>query len=294
MIGLSDKGWLVEMVHASRQQHEHELAEAVQPPVFYEAYFGLGHTVRLIDKPGVFKVSLAGLALGSQLLKMLDDDDLSGRFLDLGTGSGVQALLLRSLGATDIVAVDISGDAVMSAANNEILNFGDHQIQFRVADLFSGLDPHNARFDTIIFNPPGWRTPSPHFLDVLHQMGGHADMDTASMFYGEQTLLRFLHELPDHLHRHGRAIVGINSLIGIQDVLDQYRDSQAGQSPLRFRLMERHTFPLLFYSDSWKKASSALLEEFQRWRESKGAAYTVDSQGQLYWSYELIECRLKR
>src|SRR5450830_270312 len=98
MLGLSDKSWIIEMIHEGGSSSNKNLLSQMGERSIYSAYFGLGHTIQLVDKPGVFKVSLAGMALGSYLLtKVLDTQEMSGRFLDMGTGSGVLALLLRSL-----------------------------------------------------------------------------------------------------------------------------------------------------------------------------------------------------
>ncbi len=292
MIGVSDKSWLIELlsnVAPGRPNLVPEVA-ADNGKHIYSTYFGLGHQLKLHDRPGVFKVSLAGMALGSYLLKGLAHDELTGRLLDLGTGSGVLALLLRSLGAHDITASDVSTSAVGLARENEILNFRDGRIRFFAADLFSGL-PERGRYDTVIFNPPGWRTPSEKFLDRLRGNREGIDMAPESMFYGDEVLLRFLKDLPDRMNRTGRAIVGLNSLVGISDVLARYKAFYPTGAPLLFQLLERHSLPLLFYSPGWKCAESFLREEFEDWRDSYGAAYTVDGQGRLYWSYEVIECK---
>ncbi len=296
MLGLNDKSWLVEMIRAvdARPLHDMPLPDETQSdetqPDVYSAYFGLGHSIRLIDRPGVFKISPAGLALGANLLKTVDDRDLGGRFLDVGTGSGALAILLRSMGASDVTGVDISSPSVALAAENELLNFPDAKIKFLAGDLFSPLTPGQDRFDKIIFNPPGWRTPSPRFEEELAHLRG--EMDPSAMFYGDQILLRFLAELPGYLRSNGTAIVGMNSMVGIKDLLHQYKQQYGGAAPLRFRLRDRHTFPLLFYSEQWKRMSQKLRAEFATWREHHGAAYTVDSQDNIYWSYELVECRL--
>lgn len=114
------------------------------------------------------------------------------------------------------------------------------------------------------------------------------------MFYGDSVLLRFLLELPEHLHIKGRAIIGVNSLVGIQDVFGRYRAAHNSSPPLSFKLLERHTFPLLFYSGAWHRMRVNLLQEFSRWCNQNGAAYTMDTRGNLYWSYELIECRIRK
>jgi release factor glutamine methyltransferase len=257
-------------------------------PQAEEAYFGLGHSIRLGGDPHVFKVSLAGLALGACLVKRLGVRDMEGRILDLGTGSGVHALLLRSLGAESIVGTDICPQAVALAQQNEALNFGDRRIVFQVSDLFSSLSP-NGTFDTIIFNPPGWRTPSHSLLARLAAIDTAGAMSPRSMFYGDQVLSRFLNEVPRYLSTTGRAIVGLNSMVGIRDVLEQYRGQHDGKPPLQCRLLERHTFPLLYYSPQWEALGDPLLTEFQQWRDQKLAAFSLDRSGGLYWSYEIVE-----
>ncbi len=292
MIGVSDKSWLIDLlssVATSRPNLVPEIA-ANNDQHIYSTYFGLGHQLKLHDRPGVFKVSLAGMALGSYLLKGLTHDELTGRLLDLGTGSGILALLLRSLGANDITASDVSTSAVGLALENEILNFRGSRIRFFSGDLFVGL-PEGDRYDTVIFNPPGWRAPSEKFLDRLRRNGDGVDMTPETMFYGDAVLLRFLKDLPDRMNRTGRAIVGLNSLVGIRDVLARYKAFYPAGAPLQFQLLERHSLPLLFYSPGWKRAEPSLREEFEEWRDSYGAAYTIDGQGRLYWSYEVVECR---
>jgi ribosomal protein L11 methyltransferase len=85
-----------------------------------------------------------GLAFGSgehattaMLLRALArQGDLSGsRVLDLGTGSGILALAARQFGARRIVATDFDADAIRTARQNEMLNFGDSLIRWRQADV---------------------------------------------------------------------------------------------------------------------------------------------------------------
>ena len=289
MIGLSDKSWLVDLLISIPPDKSNPMPEldADGDKQTYPTYFGLGHQLKMYDRPGVFKVSLAGMALGSYLLKGLTHHELTGRLLDLGTGSGILALLLRSMGADDITASDVSADAVGLAHENELLNFPSGRVRFFSGDLFAGL-PEQGSYDTVIFNPPGWRTPSETFLDRLR---GNEDMTPETMFYGDDVLLRFLRDLPNRMERTGRAIIGMNSLVGISDVLARYEAFYPKGAPLQFHLMERHSLPLLFYSPGWKRAEPFLRKEFEAWREAHGAAYTIDGQGRLYWSYEIVECK---
>src|SRR5919197_3092744 len=90
----------------------------------YGACFDLGHRFRLFDRPGTFRVSRAGLALGNHLVHNLRENEIAGRILEIGTGSGAIALLLRSMGAKSVIATDISALAVSTAKENELQTVG--------------------------------------------------------------------------------------------------------------------------------------------------------------------------
>lgn len=262
----------------------------VSPQDSYEAYFGLGHSLRLLDRTGVFRVSPAGLRLGDLLVRHLDVPSPDQWALDLGTGSGVQALLLRSLGARNIVATDISEHSVKVAGENEILNFTDRVITVEAGNLFE-VPSADRKFDLIVFNPPGWRTPSAGCQAILERQGPDG-LGLEAMFRGDRVLGDFLLRLPDHLAASGRAIVGFNSMIGIRQVLADVRKQFGSDYPVTFHLLERHIFPLFLYTEQWRASKIALMAEFQVWKEQYGSAFRVGSDGTLYFSYELVECRL--
>jgi release factor glutamine methyltransferase len=54
----------------------------------YDVYFGVGHLFRVFDRPGTFRVSPAGLAFGYYLVRNVGEQEIAGRILDMGTGSG--------------------------------------------------------------------------------------------------------------------------------------------------------------------------------------------------------------
>jgi release factor glutamine methyltransferase len=253
----------------------------------YEIDFTTGHRFCLIDTPGTFRVSQAGVALGNHLAEHLSTEELGGRILEVGTGSGAIALLLRGLGATSVVATDISGAAVSTARQNELHNYSNSDIDFVECDLFpADASAGGARFDLVVFNPPGWRTPPSSLMqnpdDPLH------DLDLRTMFYGDAVLLRFLQLLPQHLAEGGRALVGINSLIGIDDVLERSQVDRGSPEVVASELRERHEFPLMFYTDEWRDASTSLLTEFMKGKEEYAATY-VTRGGIMYWYYDITE-----
>jgi ribosomal protein L11 methyltransferase len=79
--------------------------------------------------------------------------DLSGRtILDVGTGSGVLALVALALGARSVLAVDDDPDAIESARENLALNGGPPGLELRVAD-FRELPA--ITFDVVVANLTG-------------------------------------------------------------------------------------------------------------------------------------------
>lgn len=69
--------------------------------------------------------------------------------LDIGTGSGAIAIVMKKKLNSKVVALDISSEALRVAKENAKLN--DADINFIESDIFSNVD---ESFDIIISNPP--------------------------------------------------------------------------------------------------------------------------------------------
>lgn len=75
------------------------------------------------------------------------------RIADAGTGSGCIALALATeLPQAEIHATDISPAALEVACANAARHQLEHRIQFRQADLLTGLEPNSL--DIVVSNPP--------------------------------------------------------------------------------------------------------------------------------------------
>ena len=73
------------------------------------------------------------------------------RVLDMGTGSGIQAITAKkNYFDSEVVGADINPMAIDLAEENAKLNKVD--IKFFVSDLFERF--YNQKFDLIIFNAP--------------------------------------------------------------------------------------------------------------------------------------------
>jgi ribosomal protein L11 methyltransferase len=93
----------------------------------------------------------SGYHVTTQLLIEMLEDRVRGlqRVLDIGTGSGILAMVALRLGAASALAIDIDPDAIECARENAALNgFGD-ELHLRVGTL-EGLG--SERFELVVAN----------------------------------------------------------------------------------------------------------------------------------------------
>ncbi|MBI2582630.1 methyltransferase [Candidatus Woesearchaeota archaeon] len=75
----------------------------------------------------------------------------TGRVLDVGTGSGIQALTAMGVPSVrEVVAVDVNQNAVESL-QDELTKRKIRKVKVLQSDLFENVEGH---FNVIIFNPP--------------------------------------------------------------------------------------------------------------------------------------------
>ena len=102
---------------------------------------------RLVVPREVMPPAWMSQLLGKTILEEVMEDDL---VLDMGTGSGINAILAASK-SHSVVAVDINPFCVGAGTKNAELNRVSARIQFRESDLFQNV---TGKFDMIIFDPP--------------------------------------------------------------------------------------------------------------------------------------------
>jgi release factor glutamine methyltransferase len=113
------------------------------------------------------------------------------RVLDMGTGSGVNAILAAGA-ATDVLAVDINPRAIEAARRNAERNGVADRIEVRASDVFDAVD---GDFDLIVFDPPfRWFAPRDLFETALTDEN-----------YG--ALTRFFRQCDGYLRTGGRMLV---------------------------------------------------------------------------------------
>jgi hypothetical protein len=116
-----------------------------------------------------------------------------GRALDLGTGCGIQALLVARH-AGEVVATDISERALAFAALNARLN-GVGNITFRRGSMFEPVA--GETFDLIVSNPPFVITPRVDGVTAYEYRDGG--------LIGDALVEQFVRQAPEHLTPGGIA-----------------------------------------------------------------------------------------
>ena len=113
-----------------------------------------------------------------------------GRVLDMGTGSGIQAVEAAKKKKVDsVLAVDID-EEVIRKLKKEIKN---KKIRFKTSDLFSKV---RGKFETIIFNPP-----------YLPEEKGVKDKALFGGKKGHEILERFLEKVNNYLTFEGVVLI---------------------------------------------------------------------------------------
>lgn len=173
-------------VERIRRWHEQAYEDARVDLGTTRTFGYLGTTIRV--PPGVMPITSMSYVLGDAVRAEVID---GGSVLDMGTGSGVNAIL-AARGGADVVAVDVSEVALEAARENADRNDVGHAIEIRHSDLFAAVP---EAFDLIVFDPPyRWFAPR----DALEAAMTDENYDT---------LTRFFREARPHLRARGRMLV---------------------------------------------------------------------------------------
>ncbi len=168
------------------------------------------HVIHGVQRLGPKTVRLAGCTfrvtpdvfnpkffITSQLMAEHLDLDRTDRVLDVGTGSGVQAIVAAKQAAR-VVAIDVNPEAVACARANAARNQVDN-LSVLQGDLFEPLAA-GERFDVIIFTPPYMEGPVTTLLS------------RALYDPGKALATRFFAEARDHLAPGGVLLVLYSSI----------------------------------------------------------------------------------
>lgn len=113
--------------------------------------------------------------------------------LDIGSGSGIQALTALSSGAISVLTSDINPDAVKL-----LISLGLKSIKSNLFEKITG------KFDLIIFNPP--------YLPENPDEPQDSKLITTAGKNGDEIVLKFLKQAKTHLNKSGSILIVLSSL----------------------------------------------------------------------------------
>lgn len=115
--------------------------------------------------------------------------------LDVGSGSGIQALTAIKSGAKEVLATDIDAASLRELKKNKI--------SFLKSNLFSAIS-RGKKFDLIIFNPP--------YLPHDEREDLESARITSGGKKGDEIILKFLKDAGKHLEKKGVVLLVVSSL----------------------------------------------------------------------------------
>lgn len=113
--------------------------------------------------------------------------------LDVGSGSGIQALAAKKSGAKSVLASDINPEVI-----KHLKSIGLNAVE---SDLFEKI---KGKFDLIIFNPP--------YLPEDEREDKESRLTTTGGKSGDEVLIKFLKEVKEHLNPQGFVMILLSSL----------------------------------------------------------------------------------
>lgn len=202
----------------------------------------------------------------SFLLKTLVRKHAKGKVLDVGTGSGIQAVTAyHKKNVTGVVGTDIDPEAIHYCKKHH-----KEKIKWKQGDLFEKI---KDRFDTIIFNPP-----------YLPQETKTRHIDLEGGKKGYEVIDRFLEQAGMYLDMDGKILLVFSSLTNKKHVEDKIKQSLFEYKELG---QKRHFYEVLYvYAlkknrilKSLNKKGITQIQYFARGK--RGIVYTGESKGKI-------------
>ncbi len=160
----------------------------------------------------------------SYLLLKHVENLVQGRVLDMGTGSGIQAVAAALKPEVEyVLAADINLEAIKAAIETATDTGVISKMRFIVSDLFTNIE---EKFDWIVFNPP--YLPSEEDIEDPTWAGGEK---------GGETIERFLDGAASHLTPSGSILMIVSSETGFIPNDHGYVWEVIEEKPLFFEML---------------------------------------------------------
>ncbi|MEV0168152.1 methyltransferase [Nonomuraea fuscirosea] len=208
-----------------RRWHENAYRAATEEGAEELTFAYLSRTI--VVPPGVQPITGMSHLLGEAVLAEVKEGD---RVLDMGTGSGVNAVLAASK-AAEVLAVDVDPRAVEAARRNAERN--GVQVEVRVSDVFSAVE---GVFDLIVFDPPfRWFAPRDPF-------------EAATTDEDYRAMTAFFRDVRGHLAPDGRMLVFFGTSGDLEHLRSLARAAGFGAEVVAHRDLDKEGWRVDYYT----------------------------------------------
>ena len=185
----------------------------------------------------------------SYLLQRFVKEYAFGRVLDVGTGSGIQAITAATnKNVREVIAVDVNEDAINNLKTNKEAQLSG-RIKAKVSDLFSNV---RNKFDIIIFNPPY----------LPQDKVGKEIIEDPALYGGKQgweVSERFFSEVTNYLSSSGKILFLFSSLTNKEKI-----EEIISGNLLEFKQLAEEKMPMFETLYVYLVEKSKLLRELER------------------------------
>ncbi|MFE6597081.1 methyltransferase domain-containing protein [Streptomyces albidoflavus] len=164
-----------------------------------------------------------------------------GSFLEIGSGTGVTAVVAAQEGCASVTALDLSEEAVENTRRNAARHGAGDRVRVLRSDLFSALGPEE-RFDLIYWNS--------NFAEPPEGFVNETDLHHAFFDPGYDAHRRFLREAPARLNLGGRVLLGFSSIGNVE--LLRALAAESGQKLTLFRSQGREVDTMVIEFQMWE------------------------------------------
>ena len=185
----------------------------------------------------------------SYLLQRFVKEYAFGRVLDVGTGSGIQAITAATnKNVREVIAVDVNEDAINNLKTNKEAQLSG-RIKAKVSDLFSNV---RNKFDIIIFNPPY----------LPQDKIGKEIIEDPALYggkFGWEVSERFFSEVTNYLSSSGKILFLFSSLTNKEKI-----EEIISENLLEFKELAEEKMPMFETLYVYLVEKSKLLRELER------------------------------
>lgn len=190
---------------------------------------GISYFVSYRDKEFIVLPGVFSPAVFNNTYFFADNIELKPQesFLEVGSGTGLIAVMAAINGADNVVAVDINPYAVKNTLANAKLHGVDSKMLVLQSDIFDSI-PLEQKFDTIFWNAP--------FMHNAKEDLSYLEQALYDPYY--KCLNRYFREAGSWLKPQGRVLIGFSSTNGHMEVFESIAKAYGWKLRL---IAEQHT-----------------------------------------------------